>query len=258
MKITDIYTYLSELYSESLRLDWDNDGIMLCPDTNAEISGVLTALDVTDEAISEAERLGFNLILTHHPLIFHKLSSLDAEKPHEALIIKLIKKDISVISLHTRFDRGANGLNDGLCAALGFSPHGVFGLAEDGFSLGRIVTSDRKVSGCELAHDVASRLNAGVRLFDAGRPIQKIGLVSGGGKDYIAAAAKAGLDAFISGDISHDAAVAAREYGLTVIDAGHCATERICTGIFKEALDKLSPRLKTAQFSQDLCGEFVL
>ena len=70
MTVKELYEKISERMPEELRLEWDNDGIMCCTDSSATVSRVLVSLDVTDEVIDYAIRDNFDLIVSHHPLIF--------------------------------------------------------------------------------------------------------------------------------------------------------------------------------------------
>ena len=70
MTVTEFYQQISERIPTSLSCEWDNDGLMVCPDGNRAVRRVLCTLDVTDEAVAYAEENGFDLILSHHPLIF--------------------------------------------------------------------------------------------------------------------------------------------------------------------------------------------
>ena len=70
MTVTELYKKFCLYFPEELRCEWDNDGIMVCPDSNAEVKKVLISLDVTEEIVDYAINQGFDLIISHHPLIF--------------------------------------------------------------------------------------------------------------------------------------------------------------------------------------------
>jgi dinuclear metal center YbgI/SA1388 family protein len=89
-----------------------------------DITGVLVALDVTDAVVDEAIRLGANLILAHHAIIFRPLAHLQTDTPAGRLYAKLIKHDIAVYIAHTNLDVAAGGVNDMLAKALGLEATG--------------------------------------------------------------------------------------------------------------------------------------
>lgn len=84
-----------------------------------EISHVLVALDVTDEVVEEAIRIGANLIIAHHAIMFRPVKSLSTDTPMGKLYEKLIKNDIAVYIAHTNLDVAEGGINDWMAEALG-------------------------------------------------------------------------------------------------------------------------------------------
>ena len=80
---------------------------------------MLLALDVTDAVIDEAKENNCELIISHHPVIWNPLKSLTVEQLTSRELIKLIKNDISVISMHTNLDIADGGVNDVLISLLG-------------------------------------------------------------------------------------------------------------------------------------------
>ena len=99
-----LYDFLEEKIPRSLSSEWDNDGLMVCPDENAEVKKILFALDATDNVINFAKENSFDTIITHHPLIFSPLRSVNGENTVSRRAISLIKSGISVMSFHTRLD----------------------------------------------------------------------------------------------------------------------------------------------------------
>ena len=73
MTVKEIYQKFEEKIPSYLREPWDNDGIMCCADGTAEIYRALVTLDVTEEVVDYAIERGFDLIVSHHPLIFKPL-----------------------------------------------------------------------------------------------------------------------------------------------------------------------------------------
>ncbi len=74
---------------------------------------------MTGAVAEEAQRLGANMIVTHHPLFFGALSRLDEDAPTGRLAARLIRMGVTVYSAHTNLDRAAGGVNDRLAEALG-------------------------------------------------------------------------------------------------------------------------------------------
>ena len=71
--VQELYNYLDEVIPRSLSCSWDNDGLMLCPNPFEQVNKVLLALDATEEVAEYAVKNGFDVIVTHHPMIFSPL-----------------------------------------------------------------------------------------------------------------------------------------------------------------------------------------
>lgn len=91
--VTHIYDAIDRLAPFWLTMDFDNTGILV-GDRNREVSCALLALDCTPSVIEQAKQLGAQLIVTHHPVIFHPLKRVN----EDAVVYQLIRSDIAVIS----------------------------------------------------------------------------------------------------------------------------------------------------------------
>ena len=98
MKIRELYDSLEALIPRDLSCEWDNDGLMCCPDGEREVKRVLVALDVTDKVCDEAIRGGYDVIVSHHPFIFKGLKSINGDDHISAKAIKLISSGIAVMN----------------------------------------------------------------------------------------------------------------------------------------------------------------
>ena len=221
MTVTELYDALAGIYPASLSCDWDNDGLLCAPDPNATVVRVLCTLDVTDAAIAEAVRLGANVILSHHPLIFHPLHAITPEDSVARRVMSLLSAGIAVISFHTRADAASGGVNDLLAGVLGLRDVLPFGEG-----LGRIGTLGDPISPAAFAAHVADLLGTpAVVLGDAGRAVRRVAIVGGSGKSEIDAARAAGADTLLSGRLSYETVNEATELGINLLEAGHFYTE---------------------------------
>ena len=117
----ELYRYLEEKMPRALSCAWDNDGLMCCPDGGREVRRVLVALDVTAEAVRYAVEGGYDVIVSHHPMIFKGLKAINDEHYVADKAMTLIREWISVMSFHTRLDAVEGGVNDTLANLLGLS-----------------------------------------------------------------------------------------------------------------------------------------
>ena len=116
--VQHVISLMEQLAPRSYAESWDNVGLMI-GDRNAVVTGVLTTLDVTEEAIAYAIEHNYNLIVSHHPLIFKGLKQLSCDTVQGRMINQLIQNKIAVYSAHTNLDIAPGGLNDMLANQLG-------------------------------------------------------------------------------------------------------------------------------------------
>jgi len=113
-----VIQYMEQFAPKSIAVPDDRIGLQLGT-LQKDITGVLVALDVTEEVIDEAIALNANLIIAHHAIIFRPLKSLQTSTPMGRLYEKLIKHDIAVYISHTNLDIAEGGVNDWMAEALG-------------------------------------------------------------------------------------------------------------------------------------------
>lgn len=224
MKISEVIRITDEICPPKLAEEWDNCGWQIkCGD--GDVTGVLTALEVTGSVIDEAVKRGVNLIITHHPMIFQGIKSVDVKTVLGNYIIRLINNGISVYSCHTDFDKVEGGNNDYIGEVLELTDVRCL---DDGFT--RVGNIKGDMTASEFAAFVCRKLNLSERSVricgDPGKRVKKAGWCSGAGADFADAAAAAGCDVFVTGDVKyHEAREAAEAGQIVVIDAGHFGTE---------------------------------
>ncbi len=225
MNVNELYAYLEQRIPRSLSCPWDNDGLMCCPNGEREVRRVLFCLDVTPQAIEHAIDGGFDLIVSHHPLVFSGLKSISGERGRAARIIRLIKSDISVMSFHTRFDAVEGGVNDVLAELFELSD--VETVEHDGISMMRVGTLPCEMALSDFADLVHQRLGCEHLNFSysSGR-VHRLALLGGGGGDYIACAHAAGADTYLSGELGYHKLTDCADDALNLVEAGHYFTER--------------------------------
>ncbi len=118
MKLKDILALFEEAAPFSFQESYDNSGLQT-GEPEMEINGALITLDVTEAVIDEALRYGLNLVISHHPVIFGGLSRLTGRNATERILIKAIKSELAILSVHTNIDSVSTGVNDRICRKLG-------------------------------------------------------------------------------------------------------------------------------------------
>lgn len=240
-KAGDIFNYLNELYPVSTQEAFDNAGFLI-GSRMAATDKVLLSLDVTSKVIDEAEKLGCSLIISHHPVIFHKLSDVLWDDPVGKKIASLSKFNISVISMHTNLDKAEGGVNDVLVKKLG----AVRSEKTDADAFLRVGYLDKPLPFSEFLSSCKAALSGnGLRYFSAGKDVKKFACLGGAGGDELEAAYSLGCDTYVTSDIKYNVFLDAEELGMNLIDADHFCTENPVIFALKE---KLKDRFSDVEF----------
>lgn len=118
MKASDIITFLETIAPPALQESYDNSGLIV-GDPHAEVTGILTSLDCSEDVVEEAIHLGCNMIVSHHPIVFGGLKRFNGRNYVERTVMKAIRHDIMLYAIHTNLDNVANGVNGKIAERLG-------------------------------------------------------------------------------------------------------------------------------------------
>lgn len=247
MTVGELYAAMEARIPRALSCDWDNDGLMCCPDPDAEVRRVLAALDVTGDTVQYAIDGGYDLIVSHHPMIFRPLRALETGNYVAKRAIGLVRAGVSVMSFHTRLDAVEGGVNDTLADLLGLRDVTPFG---DG--IGRVGTLDSAHTLCEFAETVKSATGAPALLCaDAGRAVRRVALLGGSGSDDVPAAIEAGADTYLTGELAYHWLADAREAGVNLLAAGHFHTENPVCVTLRRMLKEIDTNLAVDLFDSN-------
>ncbi|MBQ9773605.1 MAG: Nif3-like dinuclear metal center hexameric protein [Clostridia bacterium] len=240
MTVAQLYTYLEERVPRALSCDWDNDGLMCCPNGTREVRRVLVALDVTGAVVKRAEKGEYDLIVSHHPLIFRPLRAISGGENVADKTIRLLLSGVSVMSFHTRLDAVAGGVNDTLARLLGLCDVEPLG---DG--IGRIGVLKESMTLVEFAKHFKRATGAEyVQISDAGRRVQRVALLGGAGSDDLPAAEESGADTYLTGELKHNQLTDAPDRGVNLVMGGHFYTENPVCARIAELLHEADPTMK--------------
>ncbi len=235
--IKDIIKYTETFAPLETAMDFDNCGLLVGSD-NTSVSKVLVALDITHKVVEEAIEIGAELIISHHPVIFNPIKSIDTN----SVVYKLAENKISALCLHTNLDLSPEfGVNTCLAKAVGVKK----GMFTDGECL-LIGELEKEITSKEFALVVKNALNCkGLRFTDACNKVKTIAICSGSGGDYVALAKEYNADLLLTGEIKHHEILLANSMNLSIVDAGHFKTEDI---VIAPLCKKLSKKFNNVQF----------
>lgn len=233
LTIKDLLEILEGIAPVGLAEQWDNVGLMIGkPDQ--EITGLLLALDPTEEVLAEAKELGANAILTHHPLIFHPLKAIYTDQPLGRFLQQALVGEIAVIGCHTNLDQAPTGVNAVLAASLDMiecrplvpaAESGGDTLQDVGFGrLGKLAEPlSREVFITKLSE--ALDLNVLRVAGQVPEEISTIAVCGGSGSELAETAFAQGAQVYVTGEVKHSTARWAEAAGFCIVDGGHFATE---------------------------------
>lgn len=254
---------LEQLAPKAAACDWDNPGLLVGR-SDREVSRIYVALDASCAIVDAAIDAGCDLIVTHHPIIFRGVKSINDQSALGLKLLDLIRNDVSVFSMHTNFDSCPGGMADIVCAALGLRKTGLMeptgflpkdtqnGAAEglqlrvvetegdvnpDAYGIGFTAELPELLSAAELAARVKACFGLPfVQYYDAGMPIRRIACCPGSGRGELKEVLSLGVDAFLSGDMGHHEGLDLCEEGISLLDAGHYGLEHIFVHYIAEFL----------------------
>lgn len=210
MKIAEIYQILDEVAPFEAQESWDNSGLLL-GNMDDEFDKIYASIDLDSNLIQKIEKN--SLVITHHPLIFKGLKSLNPSIYPSNLIYEIIKKDIKLISMHTNFDKFV--LNQFVASEiLGYKITEIRDF---------LVFFEVNKSFDEFAKEIKQKLKiSNLRVVKAGEFIKTATLCTGSGADLLGSFKS---DCFLTGDIKYHSALESLENKISLIDINHFESE---------------------------------
>ena len=247
MKIQDVLSALEQFAPLPLQESWDNAGLQVGL-TEAEVSGALLCLDVTEKVVDEALEKGCNLIVSHHPLLFRGLKTISDMTDVQRTVRKAIRHDIAVVSMHTNMDNAEGGVNFKMAEKLGLTDvqfmapktvgdvnagSGVVGTLEKPLAARNFVQKVKEAFGveCAMTNELLER------------PVKRVALCGGAGDFLLDEAVKTGADAFITGEM-HYHQYFGYEQQIQICVIGHYQSEQYTTEVFSDIIGKRCPGVR--------------
>ena len=206
MIIQDVAHILESWAPPPVAESYDNVGLLV-GNPQAEVTGILINLDMTEAVVEEAVARGCNLIVAHHPIWFTGRKRLIGEDYVSRTIISAIKQDVALYAIHTNLDNVRDGVNHMICDQLGLinrrflkpkDPEGEVGSGMIGFL-------PEPISKREFLNKVKGSFHCGgIRYADCPiEHIHKVAVCGGAGSFLTGEALRQGADAFVTADITY-------------------------------------------------------
>ena len=244
--IADVVRVIESFASVEIQENWDNCG--LCAGSpDAELTGVLVGFDCTRAIIDEAVECGANMVVTHHPLIFHGLKKVDEADPVGDALIRAIRAGVAVYCAHTSADKAPGGVSWAIARRLGLENVSVLdydaAVSSEGFGCGlgiigdfpEALSSDRAIEKVKEAF--------GLPYVRCSRPsdglIRRVAACGGAGSSLVDRARAAGAQLYLCGDVSYHHFFTPE--GFMVMDIGHYESEIDIVSILFSLIQKNFP-----------------
>jgi len=218
--------------------EWDNSGLQV-GDRNADIRAALLTTDLTESVVDEAIEQHCDLIISHHPLLFHGLKTVTGATPQQRIVEKAILHHIAIYSSHTAMDVYLNGVSGKMAEKIGLRDYHILSPNPENekVGLGVVGQSSSPLTFSDLLACIKKAFDAPMLRYIVGPKtmVQTIAICGGAGAELMDAAIEVGADVFISADMKyHEMAEAEEKIGLVDID--HWVSEHFTTEIFQELL----------------------
>lgn len=240
MKIKDIVAVIERFAPLELQESYDNAGLIVGrPDD--EVRRALLAVDVTEEVLDEAEQEGCDLVIAHHPVVFHALKRFNSADAVQRCVERAIRRGIALYACHTNLDSAPGGMSWRLAAKLGIGCLRVLEPARADGEAGFGVVGELPAPQDTLAYlrEVRRLLGVGaIRHSDIAAPqVRRVALCTGSGASLIGAARRAGAELYITADLKYNDFMTP-DGALTVADVGHFESEYCAIELLFDILSK--------------------
>ena len=253
MILKEVIDKLNSFSPNSYQESFDNSGLQV-GDMSQNINSVLVCLDVTEDVLNEAISRGANLIVSHHPLIFHGLKRVTIDTYIERIIRLAIKNDIAIYSMHTNLDKIRYGVSWRLAEELKLKNISILSKDKENVNigLGAIGDTDEEYDELEFLQYVKQKLNLQVLKHSPllHKKVKKVALCGGSGAEFISEAIAQQADIYITADVKY------HEYftvdnQLVIVDVGHYESEIVTKSIIYEQLIGFFPKFAVAIYQTD-------
>ena len=242
MKVRDITTAIEEFAPLGLQESYDNSGLIVGrPDD--EVHCALLAVDVTEEVIAEAVSEGCDMIITHHPIVFHALKRFNSASQTERCVEEAIRRGIVLYAAHTNLDSTPNGMSWRVGQILGLENMRVMqATTAEGAGFGIVGELAEAMPSEEFMREVMERFAVkALRHGDIVREqVRRIAVCTGSGGSLIDEARRSGADLYLTADLRYNDFMR-HENAIILADMGHFESEYCAIQILFDILSKKIP-----------------
>jgi len=262
--IRTVTEFLEQIAPPALAEEWDNVGLLVGDDSR-EATAVMTCLTLTRNVADEAIRRNAQLVVSHHPVLFRPVQQLTGATSEGLMLLELVRAGIAIYSPHTSYDSAHDGVNQQLAALLNLKEIAVLrplsAIGDEGKDVtgievvgaGRYGILESAMTLSEFNQRVKAQLGIGYVQY-VGEPsarIERVGIACGSAAEFIHDAREKGCQALLTGEARFHACLEAQTVEISLVLAGHYATERPAMERLHEKLAGKFPALEVWASEQE-------
>lgn len=241
--LSEIIDIMEEIAPPEFAEEWDNVGLQI-GNPNWQVKSVWVALDPLPEVVHAACEADIDMLITHHPLIFQPLRTINIQTAIGSIIDEAVRHRLAIFAAHTNFDSAAQGLNDILAEKIGISDSTPLQTDAIGPGIGRIGRLAHACSLEKLVLNLKTKLGLNHIKF-TGKPdlnVQQVAICTGSGSGLLQNFLSSGAQAYISGDLRYHDARQAEAINVGLIDIGHFPSEHLMVEALSDRLQAIFTR----------------
>ena len=232
--LASVNSVIERLWPLAGASSWDSPGLVV-GDPDQPVTHVHLAVDAVLDTVDEAVGMGADLLLVHHPLLFHGVSTVAEDTTKGAVVARLVRAGCGLVAAHTNADVVETGTSRVLAHQLGLvEQRPISPGTSEGTGLGIVGRLPHAMTLVALARqlgDVLPPTASGIRVAgDADGVVETVALCAGAGDSLLADPAVLAADVYVTSDLRHHPASDARELmrlgrGPALVDVSHWAAE---------------------------------
>ena len=243
MRIQEVIDALERFAPLPLQESYDNAGLQIGL-TEANVSGVLLCLDVTEKVLAEAVEKGCNLIVSHHPLLFRGLKQISDQNLVARCVRYALQHNLAIYSAHTNLDNARDGVNFEIMNRLGGTFERFIEEKENGGS-GVIFTLPEAERPMDFLQRVKTTFGVHTLMHNActKTEIRRVAVCGGAGDEFLDGALRQKCDAFLTGEM-HYHVYFGHEDEILIGVLGHYESEKFTIQLLHRILERSFPTLQ--------------
>lgn len=253
MNVREITKKIESVAPLSLQEHWDNSGLQI-GDFEQEVRSVLLCIDITEDILFEAYKKQCQLVISHHPLLFHGLKTIQGCTPQERCAIFAIKHDISIYSSHIPMDVYLHGVSGHIADKIGMLDYTILSLTQPPAGLGVIGNLPAPMHFTDFLQQIADIFHVSAIRYTPPQkePIQRIAICGGAGSEFMQQAIEQHADVYLSADFRYHEFCDSLSR-IAIVDIGHFESEQFTKEIFYSILEPYRNQINLFMAENDIC-----